>query len=306
MSALTKFPDTFRVGSAYFGMSDYGFDPVNGWYNNGANVMGTRTPQLNADIGNPNTGGSAVIDRYHARASNLASMNNPYSEIHLFVDSNEAISPPINSISYRDNAIAAASVPGEFDNITVHIGDPTGNTYVDFNNNGVNDPNEQQQWPHGLPNANRQAAAEQWYVSRLLDGSIPQPVLNNADELFVAGYIVTSPFSLFLGSGEDTAGQLSYSLAAAEKSFVLEILSSDQSKTGNLTLDTSDMTGTTIDVTLNGSLFERVIATDQYQYSGLSHGDTLTIRAVPEPMSLVLLALGGLGMLCRRCRARLM
>jgi len=32
MSALTKFPDYFRLGSGFFGMSDYGYDQVYGWY----------------------------------------------------------------------------------------------------------------------------------------------------------------------------------------------------------------------------------------------------------------------------------
>lgn len=67
MSALTKFPDYFCLGSSFYRMSDYGLDLVNGWYNNGANYGGTRTTQLDADIGNPNTGGPLVLDKYRAR-----------------------------------------------------------------------------------------------------------------------------------------------------------------------------------------------------------------------------------------------
>jgi hypothetical protein len=72
MSALVRFPDYFRVGSSFFGISDYGLDPIDGWYNNGA---GSRTSILDQDIGNPNLGDDLVLDRYRARASSLAATN---------------------------------------------------------------------------------------------------------------------------------------------------------------------------------------------------------------------------------------
>ncbi len=78
MSSLTKFPDYFNLGAAFFGMSDYGYDLQNGWYNNGANYGNPRTPILDTDVGNPNLGSPEVLDRYLARASNQASKNNPY------------------------------------------------------------------------------------------------------------------------------------------------------------------------------------------------------------------------------------
>ena len=163
MSALTKFPDYFRAGSAFFGISDYGYDTTNGWYYEGSGFR----PQLNTDIGDPTTGNPAVRDRYLARASNLAAKNNPYSEIHLFVNADEPTCPPIHDTSYHDMAVAAQSVPGEFKNITVHIG--VAGTYQDFNRNGINDPNEQQYWPHGYPTSDQQRAAESWYLDRLLE-----------------------------------------------------------------------------------------------------------------------------------------
>lgn len=36
MSCLTKFPDFFNLGSSFFGISDYGFDPVTSWFFLGA------------------------------------------------------------------------------------------------------------------------------------------------------------------------------------------------------------------------------------------------------------------------------
>lgn len=272
MSALTKFPDYFRLGSALFGMSDYGYDLTHGWYNNGA---GGRTSQLNTDIGNPNTGGPAVLDRYLARASNRASKNNPYSEIHLFVNANETICPPVNSTSYRDNAIAAADTPGEFDNITVHIGGS--GIYEDFNNNSIDDANELQSWPHSYPNANQQDAAELWYRNRILTGSIPQPALSDNDELFVAGYVVSSKFDCWLGDGQNAAGKLTYSLSDTEMSFSLTLETSDLTKTGKLSIDTARMTGREVTVSLNNVNVGTFTGGGTFNYPNLGHNETLEL-----------------------------
>lgn len=275
MSALTKFPDYFRLGSSYFGISDYGYDQSNGWYFDGASSG--HQSRLRSDIGDPTIGSDLVEDRYHARASNLASRNNPYSEIHLFVNANEPTCPPINVTSYRDNAVAAAVSAGEFDNIHLHIPAASG-TYEDFNNNGINESNEQQWWPHGFPTADQQQAAESWYLDRLLDGSIPEPVLNASDELFVAGFVTTKKFELWLGDGANAAGNLQYSLTPEEKSFALQIVSSNRGIDTKLSLDTSDMQGKEVDVLLNGTLVESLQMQDEYESTSLGHNDTLLLR----------------------------
>ncbi|MCE5302312.1 MAG: S9 family peptidase [Planctomycetaceae bacterium] len=302
MSALTKFPDYFRVGASYFGMSDYGYDSTNGWYNNGANSGGKRTTELDRDIGNPNTGGSAVLDRYMARASNLASKNNPYTEIHLFVNANEPICPVVNDTSYKNNAVAAASYAGEFDNITVHIGEA--GTYYDFDGDGVNDSNEQQYWPHGAPTADQQASSESWYVQRLLNGEIAQPVLNSSDDLYVAGFVKTTPFEFWLGDGQNAAGDLTYSLSSTSKTFHLEVLSSDLSVASSLKVDTEDMEGKEIQVLLDGELVDTFTGGDVYQYAGLVDGSTVTFSVVPEPGTCALLAAGAAAFGMWRIRRR--
>jgi len=288
MSALTKFPDYFRVGTSYFGMSDYGYDPTNGWYNNGASS--SHIAQLNQDIGNPNTGDAAVLDRYMARSSNLASMNNPYSEIHLFVNNNETICPKINDTTYRDNAVAAASYEGEFNNINIHIG--VAGTYQDFDGDGVNDANEQQYWPHGAPTADQQASSESWYLSRLLDGSIPQPKLNASDTLFVAGYVKTMPFEFWLGDGQNAAGNLDYSLSTANKTFSLSVLTSDLDVSSLLKVDTDDMAGKQVEVSLDGVVVDKFVGGGLYQYVGLTNGGTITLTVIPEPSAITLLIIG--------------
>jgi len=274
MSALTKFPDYFRLGSSYFGMSDYGYDPLNGWYFNGA--AGSHQTQLRTDIGDPTSGDPAVLDRYMARTSNLASRNNPYSEIHLFVNYNETTCPPVNHSLYRENAVAAADYAGEFGDITVHVGGY--GEYVDFNDNGINESNELQYWPHCFPSADQQHAAESWYLDRLSAGEIPQPVLNAADELYVAGYVKTTPFDLWLGDGQNAAAELAYSLSDDLKRFELSILTSDLSVTGELTVDVSDMAGEMVLARLNSQVlgYAETIGSDS-ALEGFGDGDVFEL-----------------------------
>jgi hypothetical protein len=261
-------------------MSDYGLDLVNGWYNNGANYGGTRTTQLDADIGNPITGGPVVLDRYRARASNLASKNNPYSEIHLFVNWEEPICPAVNSISYWSNAVAAQSFPGEFTNITLHLG--TNGVFRDFNTNGLNEGSELQYWLHGNPTASQQTSAEAWYLARLRNGLIPQPKLNASDELYVAGWIKTRPFEFWLGDGQNAAATLSYTLSAVKKQFALSLLSSVKSVTGRLRVDTGDMAGFPVEVRTNGVLVATFTGGEVYTWNALGDGQTLTLTAPPK------------------------
>jgi len=278
MSALTKFPDYFRAGSSFFGMSDYGYNNSTGWYYLGAES--NHKTQLNTDIGNPMTGGAAVQDKYLARASNLASRNNPYSEIHLFANSNEPTCPAANNSTYRDNAIAHASSPGEFDNIHVHVG--AAGTYQDFDNDSVNDPNEQQNWPHGFPTADQQAAGEGWYLSRLLNGSIPQPVLRAEDEFFVAGFVKTKKFELRLGDGANAAGTLNYRLSPGEKVFALQIASSNPNVRSSLWIETSDMGGGKVDVFKDNAYLETITSGPKYLTGALTHNTQIALRlAVP-------------------------
>lgn len=276
MSALTKFPDYFRLGSSFFGMSDYGYDETAGWYQAGA--ASNHQSQLRTDIGNPTLGDPDVEDRYHARASSLASRNNPYSEIHLFVNADEVTCPPIHITRYRDNAVAAASEEGEFDNIHVHTA-PTGrNTYVDFNNNGIHEPNERQWWPHGFPSADQQAAGEGWYIDRLLSGAIPEPQLLASDELMVAGVVKTKKFEFWIGDGQNGAGLLEFSLAETQKEFSVSLLSNNLDLGSRLTVAMDDMEGQGVDVVVNNQFVETLVMTSEYVTDVLGHGDSLLLR----------------------------
>ncbi len=274
MSALTKFPDYFRVGSAFFGMSDYGYEEDLGWYNNGAGS--NHQYQLRLDVGNPNLGNPHVEDRYMARASSFAAKNNPYSEIHLFVNANESICPHSHSAAYRDRAVEAASYDGEFDNIHLHTGYQ--DLYEDFDGDGVYQADERQYWPHQFPTYNQQAAAEQWYLDRLLDGEIPQPVMNDQDELYVAGFVKCKPFELWLGDGQNAAADLAYSLSVERKVFRMELLSNSASVTGRLTVNTSDMTGLAVGTYCEGDPLEKFIAGDQVVFEAVCDDEDIMVK----------------------------
>jgi hypothetical protein len=279
MSALTKFPDYFRVGSAFFGMSDYGYDHTYGWYFYGASS--THQSILRTDVGNPTLGDPVITARYAARASRFASANNPYSEIHLFVNNNEPTCPLENDTLYQQNAVANEIYPGEFDNIAVHIG--VLGTYEDFNGNGINDSNEQQWWPHGYPTADQQHAAEAWYLQRLLAGQIPNPVLNNTDKLYIAGYVKTKKFSAWLGTGNNAAGELDYSLSQVAKTFNLTISTADKSVPCTLRVNLGDMTLPVV-VLLNGAGVDIVSEGSTYEYQGLHDGDNLEFATSTAPL----------------------
>jgi hypothetical protein len=275
MAALTKFPDYFNAGAAYFGMSDYGYHLTNAWYFAGASS--SHQSIMRTDVGNPTGGVAGVRDRYHARASNLASANNPYSEIHLFVNADETTCPPVNMTTFLSNAVSREAYAGEFSNITVHIGQS--GLYEDFNANGLNDEDELQVWPHGAPTASQQAAAEAWFMERLLAGQIPRRPLNAADTLYVAGFVKTSRFECRVGDGQQGMVQLDYALTATNLVFHAAVLSLDKQRLSRLTVDTAAFSNQTVDVLLNGTRSTSFMGGGSWTTDALRDGDTLELQA---------------------------
>jgi len=300
MSAIVRFPDYFRVGSSYFGMSDYGFEPVDGWYNNGA---GSRTAILDQDIGNPNTGDPKVLDRYLARSSNMAAANSIHTEVHLFVNDNETICPPVNHASFALNGAG---------NVTSHVGNSAAPSFEDFNGNGVEDPGERQLWPHGFPSANQQAAAEQWYRDRLRSGAIPEPQLDPSGTLRVVGFLRSRYFEVWPGDGQNAAAAISYALGTTSATFQTELISSDASVPLALVVISSFMqpSGATVEARVDGQLVDTFPAGARRVFNGLESGDlvelslaSVAVSAVPRPVWLfVFCALPMLGIGLRRLR----
>jgi hypothetical protein len=274
MSAITKFPDYFRVGSSFFGMSDYGYDPIDGWYNNGA---GGRTAILDQDVGNANSGLPAVLDRYLARASNLAASNSRAVEVHLFVDDNETICPPVNHLSFATNGGA---------HVTLHIGLSGSPQYEDFNDNGVEDFGERQLWPHGFPSAGEQEAAERWYRDRLLAGDIPEPELPPMGTLVVPGFLVTRAFEVWPGDGQEATAVVDYALSAATARFELFVTSSDTSVPIDLVFESAflEPVGAPIVVHRNGVPIDSFAAGDRRVLRDLAHGDLIELSVIATPV----------------------
>lgn len=304
MSALTKFPDYFNAGASFVGMSDYGYDDPSGWYFNGA---GSRTTILDADVGDRSSNDPDVIDRYHARASNLASKNNPYSKIYLFSNEAETISPIINDITYRDNAVAAEAYPGEFDNIRFvsgqsgveYEGPDNPADWVDWNEDGQQQSFELQNYPHSS-SVLVQERGEAWFLDDLRAGRLPLPRLYDADEMFIAGFVRTSPFQLYLGDGQNAAAELDYALTSEVMTFTLQISSLDKSVTGELTIYENRLATAEAVIELNGRRLQRIDLSGGYQFTGLGDGDQLRFLRVPEPGHAALALL----MLCWGSRRR--
>ena len=277
MSAITKFPDYFRLGSSFFGMSDYGYDPVEGWYNNGA---GGRTSILDQDVGNANLGLPAVLDRYLARASNLAASNSRAVEVHLFVNDNETICPPVNHLSFATYGGA---------HVTHHIGLSASPQYEDFNGNGVEDFGERQLWPHGFPSASEQEAAERWYRDRLVAGEIPEPELPLTGTLVVPGFLVTRAFEVWPGDGQEAAGVVAYELSDMAARFELLVISSDTSVPIDLVVESAflEPAGSSVVVYRNGLPIDTFTAGDRRVLRDLAHADLieLAVTATPVPTS---------------------
>ncbi|MCC7087126.1 MAG: prolyl oligopeptidase family serine peptidase [Pirellulales bacterium] len=278
LSALTRFPDYFRAGSSYFGISDYGFDETDSFYFHGA--LPNHQQQLRRDVGDPTLGDPDVQDRYQARAARLASRNNPYSEIHLFVDQNEPVCPPFHHQRYRDHALASTSTPSEFENIHVHVGGQ--GKYYDFNANRTNDADEAQNWPHGYPSVNEQHAAESWYLPRLLAGSILEPTLHQSGTLFVGGFVKTKRFSLWLGDGQNAAGELAYDIRGNQWSFQLKLLSNNKDLKGAIKVDTAPLSGKPLVAALNGRDVARFTGGKLFEQGDFGNGDKITIRTTQQ------------------------
>jgi hypothetical protein len=299
MSAITKFPDYFRVGSSFFGMSDYGYDPVDGWYNNGA---GARTAILDQDVGDANSGVPAILDRYRARASSLAASNSQSVEVHLFVNDDETICPPINDLSFAANGGAQ---------VTLHLGLSASPQYEDFNGNGVEDFGEQQLWPHGFPSASEQEAAERWYRDRLVGGEIPEPEIPPVGSLIVPGFLVTRVFEVWPGDGQEATGVVDYELSTTAARFELFVTSSDTNVPIDLVVESAflEPIGSPVVVYRNGLPLDTFPAGDRRVLRDLADGDLieLSVAGPPVPISepaglvLALLAAHAIG---RRIRSR--
>jgi pimeloyl-ACP methyl ester carboxylesterase len=184
---MSKFPDTFRLAAAFFGMSDYGYDLMHGWYEYGG--------QGYQSVLRQRIGGSPydVPNLYMARSSLLAVRNNRYTAFQMYVDSQEATCPAYNDTTYL--------------RIAADIG--LANVSLDMSN-----PSSPYRWTHGYPSDYPDlVVAFDYFVPGILAGSYPAPVVDHTGEQTVIGYVSVRPYTLVLSDGKSEVADLTYDVS---------------------------------------------------------------------------------------------
>ncbi|MDD4103290.1 MAG: prolyl oligopeptidase family serine peptidase, partial [Kiritimatiellae bacterium] len=188
-SAVTRMPDLFSNASAFYGITDYGYWASTTW-------RGTIQPNVGGEV-------DAVPDRYMARNSLLGVLNNRYTRFQFFWDEEEVLCPPWMDEEYRritqelgyTNIIAHESYTNQADVVRwKHTGG--------FNATALTDP-------------------------PMFERNNPAPQLDRDGRLVVLGYLMTKPFRVFFGHGNDAAAEVAYRLAPETYHFAFKPLSSD-------------------------------------------------------------------------------
>ena len=201
--AGARFPDAFRTIVAYFPITDRAEQPYWELYERKpANELEEKALRI-AKMVEKLIGGvpSAVPDLYASRRILSAVGNNGQSAIHLFHDLDDGLVPYTHSQKYFDEAKAAGLT-----NVRFHL------SY----------PDDGRRWTHGHPkNVPDLVAGEHKFIGQITGGKPDKPVLPEAGELVVPGYVRTEGFEVWLGDGLDSVATLTYSLSDASSRFAL-------------------------------------------------------------------------------------
>ena len=179
-ACAAKFPDYFNTIISFFGMSDYGHDSEDGWYQNGAGE--TYQPTLESWIGDNPTN---VPNAYHARAHVLGMAN--YSGGHLFIfhDEDDTTVPVINSSNVKD------------------ILDGAGLSNYTYNISKAGDPFR---WLHGYPaEIPALIVAEPIFINPIVAETYSAWTVTASGTVTVLGYIKTKRFTIWLGGLTEAA-----------------------------------------------------------------------------------------------------
>jgi pimeloyl-ACP methyl ester carboxylesterase len=191
LSCAARFPDTFNSITSCYGISDYGHDVTDGWYQNASQAF--------KDVMDTQIGGSpvAVPDNYHARASVLAVANYTGGHLWLFADDEDAVVNVANS--RRVDALGLSNCT--------------------YSETGVGDS---PRWTHGVPNvgeADGIIQAEPTYMPPITSKTYPVWTVPASGTLAVVGWLTTKRFSIWVranGStpyGLDAAATVAYNTA---------------------------------------------------------------------------------------------
>jgi len=193
LSVATKFPDLCGVIVAHFGISDYGWDPEDGWW---YTTPGYRQPLEEQIGGTP----MAVGDAYRARMSVAAARNNSHARIRLYHDVEDIGVPVVNSENWMD-AITALGLVNSI-----------------LNRSG---PGDDPRWIHGYPivgtagEPNIQSESE--WIPEILSGRYRDASIDETGDWAIAGYVRCERFRIFLGDGTGDMAGLHYDLSRSSR-----------------------------------------------------------------------------------------
>lgn len=187
-SCACKFPDFFNVIVSYFGMSDYGRDGTDGWYQN--NGGGIYTASIGTAIGGTP---AAVPDNYYARDATAAIQNYSGGFLYLYHDKQDASVPWVHS-----NRIKTA----------------LDNAFLTNYSANFSDVGDAVRWYHGYPNDNpgTLSTAEPTWTAKIKSQAVW--TIPASGTVTVIGYIITKRFTIWLNAGLDAAATVVYDTAA--------------------------------------------------------------------------------------------
>jgi pimeloyl-ACP methyl ester carboxylesterase len=178
-----KFPDYASVVVDHFGISDYGVDGTNGWWQKGD---AARKAVLEAEIGDTP---AAVPNNYRSRYAPDGIIN--FTGGHLFI-----IHDPTDTIVEQHQSI---DITNAMD----------GSSLTNYTANYSTD------WDHGYPtDAGTLKNSEYLWIPSVLAGTYPAWTIPASGTIKVLGYIKTKRFTIWLDSGQTSSATVVYDTAA--------------------------------------------------------------------------------------------
>lgn len=184
ISAAGRFPDRFASVTAFFPIADYGYDRTLGWFWQASTAQ---RRDLERWIG-PQPGTPA----YASRAPVFA-IGNFRGPIRLFHDREDTNVPAAHSVALAEAA-------------------RTSERRVELSVSAATDP---VRWKHEGPNGEAPVIqAEPRFLPDVANPAVVAAALPRRGRLAIAGYLVSRPFSVWLGEGTAARGQVDYDLEA--------------------------------------------------------------------------------------------
>lgn len=197
-SCFVRFPDTFRVAAAFFGITDYA-----AWYRSKGRIDCNKI--LIETLGGKPSQLPAV---YAARNVTPGAGNNGQTRFHIFWDEAETECP-----GWMNEEFVKANRAAGFRNCIPHC----------------SRKRDKARWHHGYTtNRPELIQAEQYFVPDILRGRIREPKLPREGTLIVPGYVVTKHFQIFVQPrgkpemfGRSGLAEVAYRLGPSHHDFVI-------------------------------------------------------------------------------------